>query len=102
VAAHWQAVLQVERVGAHDNFFDLGGHSLLVIALRDRLAASFDRQVTPVDLFRYPTVAAQASFLTGEETDASAPRAGVRDLALRQRQAYQQQRASRGLRRRDG
>jgi len=47
LAAIWQEVLNVERVGIHDNFFDLGGHSLLsmqVIALtRDRL----DKKLTP-------------------------------------------------------
>ena len=37
LAGIWQTLLGVERVGRHDNFFDLGGHSLLIIQLVERL-----------------------------------------------------------------
>jgi acyl carrier protein len=37
VAAIWQEVLGVERVGVHDNFFDLGGHSLLTLQVAARI-----------------------------------------------------------------
>ena len=40
IAGLWTHLLGVERIGVHDNFFDLGGHSLLVARLRPGLAAA--------------------------------------------------------------
>ena len=54
----------IERVGLHDNFFDLGGHSLLVPRLQHRLQESLGRAIGMVDLFSYPTVAALAAHLS--------------------------------------
>jgi hypothetical protein len=54
----WQEVLRVERVGLHDNFFDLGGHSLLLMQVQGKLRRLLEREVPIVDLFRHPTVAA--------------------------------------------
>jgi acyl carrier protein len=59
-------VLQIEKVGIYDNFFDLGGHSLLMVRVNRRLREEFDREVSMIDLFRYPTVSALAEFLTQE------------------------------------
>ena len=42
IAGIWQEVLGVERVGVHDNFFDLGGHSLLVPQVQSRLREHSD------------------------------------------------------------
>ena len=64
IAEIWRGVLKVDGVGASDNFFDLGGHSLLIVTLQAQLAAAFDRPVRVVDLFRFPTVQALASHLT--------------------------------------
>ncbi|MEV4820400.1 amino acid adenylation domain-containing protein [Micromonospora sp. NPDC049274] len=67
VAAIWRDVLTVEHVGAEDNFFDIGGHSLLVVRVQARLAERLGRPVPIVDLFRHPTVRALARHLaTGE------------------------------------
>jgi non-ribosomal peptide synthetase component F len=63
IADIWRQVLRVERVGVRDNFFDLGGHSLLVVQLQSRLAEAFQMQVSLVELFQYPTVGALAKFL---------------------------------------
>jgi amino acid adenylation domain-containing protein len=63
IAELWSQVLGVDKVGAEDNFFDLGGHSLLLIALQSRLATLVGRPVSIVELFTYPTVAAQAHHL---------------------------------------
>jgi len=53
----WQDLLNVERVGRHDHFFEIGGHSLLAIRAlfltRERLAA----QLSVTDMYRHPTVA---------------------------------------------
>ena len=62
----WTEVLGVERVGVQDNFFDMGGHSLLAVKAHRMLKQSFAKPVAITDLFRYPTVRTLAAFL--EET----------------------------------
>ena len=63
----WQEVLRVERVGLHDNFFDLGGHSLLLDAGAGQAAAPLEREIPIVDLFRFPTVATLGRHLDGAD-----------------------------------
>ncbi|HXB57700.1 MAG TPA: phosphopantetheine-binding protein, partial [Vicinamibacteria bacterium] len=64
VAGIWCEVLELERVSVHDNFFDLGGHSLLLIQVHARLRERFaGRNLGVVELFRHPTVAALAAHL---------------------------------------
>jgi non-ribosomal peptide synthetase component F len=65
VATVWREVLGAAAVGPEDNFFDLGGNSLLLIRLAGRLADELGSRDTAVDLFRYPTVRAQAAHLIG-------------------------------------
>ncbi len=64
IAAIWCELLQRSAVGVDDNFFEIGGHSLMVLPLRERLLSEFSRPLSPVDLFRYPTVASLAQFLS--------------------------------------
>ncbi len=66
LAAIWQEVLEVERVGIHDNFFDLGGHSLLLVRVRRRIEEVFESDLTMLELFQHPTVAALAERIRGE------------------------------------
>ncbi len=64
IAGIWQEVLGIERVGARENFFDLGGHSMLLIQVHRRLRAAFpDRALAMVELFEHPTVGALAAHL---------------------------------------
>jgi hypothetical protein len=63
----WQMVLQIEQVGLNDNFFDLGGHSLLMIQVQGKLRAALKRSVSITDLFKYPNVSALAGFLTADQ-----------------------------------
>jgi acyl carrier protein len=63
IAAIWQEVLKVEQVGVHDNFFNLGGHSLLLAQVHAKLREQVDAQLTILDLFRHPTVGALAKHL---------------------------------------
>jgi amino acid adenylation domain-containing protein len=57
LAAIWSEVLEVPRVGAHDNFFDLGGHSLLVVQLHARLRETLAPGLSVADLFGIRTLA---------------------------------------------
>ncbi|HEX8832489.1 MAG TPA: non-ribosomal peptide synthetase, partial [Longimicrobium sp.] len=66
ISEAWREVLGVERVGIRDNFFDMGGTSVRLASLHRLLVDRLQREVTVVDLFRYPTVAGQAEHL-GEE-----------------------------------
>jgi amino acid adenylation domain-containing protein len=59
----WSEILGVDRVGVRDNFFDLGGHSLLLIRVHARLRQELDSSVAVIDLFRYPTIESMASWL---------------------------------------
>jgi acyl carrier protein len=57
IAEVWQQVLGIERVGLHDNFFDLGGHSLIGTQLVSRLRQIFQLNLPLAMLFEAPTVA---------------------------------------------
>ena len=56
LATIWQEVLGIDRVGLHDNFFDLGGHSLLLVQVRTRLCERLRQEVSVLDLFKYSTI----------------------------------------------
>ncbi|MGV9316592.1 amino acid adenylation domain-containing protein [Streptomyces sp. NPDC003691] len=85
VAAVWAELLGLERVGAHDDFFDLGGHSLLamrmVAALRRVLGA--EAKITLMDVFQERTVAALAALAETSEEDRG-PRRLLHELTPRQ------------------
>ena len=53
----WAEVLKVERVGIHDNFFDLGGHSLMATQVIARVRDRLQRELPLRSLFQYPTIA---------------------------------------------
>ncbi|MDY7092284.1 MAG: amino acid adenylation domain-containing protein, partial [Acidobacteriota bacterium] len=75
VAEIWQDVLEVEAVGLDENFFDLGGHSLSLARVHDRLVELTGRDLPMVELFRHTTVRSLARLLG--EAPASAGRAAA-------------------------
>src|SRR5207247_2006280 len=81
------------QVGIHDNFFDLGGHSLLMTRVHSRLRETYGA-LALVDLFRYPTISALAKHLSAGGTDgAGAGPLSAQDLQARaQKQRAAQQR----------
>lgn len=92
IAAIWKEALGVSEVGVYDNFFEVGGHSLLLTKIHSRLNAEFEREFSLIDLFTYSTIAAFAKFVSGEEEEAG----GVdKERLEKQRQARQQRRQSR-------
>jgi natural product biosynthesis luciferase-like monooxygenase protein len=84
----WRETLGVQKVGVRDNFFDLGGHSLLVVRLHRRLQPVVPRPLSITDLYRFPTIASLAEHLTAEPgssgLDRSEDRAKLR-LEMRNR-----------------
>jgi acyl-CoA synthetase (AMP-forming)/AMP-acid ligase II/NAD(P)-dependent dehydrogenase (short-subunit alcohol dehydrogenase family) len=91
IAAIWREVLQVDEIGVHQSFFDLGGQSLLLARVLFLLQQRLRRHLGMVELLRYPTIAALARHL-GEE---KAERRPTYDDA-RQR-AHQQKRRQQAL-----
>ncbi|HVF49589.1 MAG TPA: amino acid adenylation domain-containing protein, partial [Pyrinomonadaceae bacterium] len=101
VAGVWQEVLNVENVGVHDNFFNLGGHSLLVVQVNSRLREVLQSDVSIIEMFKYPTVSALAEHLSNETPKPAAPASGTsaqtrlealdRQRQLRQRQQQRRQ-----------
>ncbi|KZN77721.1 hypothetical protein N477_11370, partial [Pseudoalteromonas luteoviolacea H33-S] len=69
----WQEVLGLERVGISDNFFDLGGHSLLVTKLVARIGEVFEVTLALREVFEQPKLANLASLLSGEHSGAMRP-----------------------------
>ena len=73
LAAIWQQILHKDSLGIHDNFFDLGGHSLLLIQVRNKIQEVFDQEIPVVEMFRYPTIHLLADYLNSRVTLDSSP-----------------------------
>ena len=89
IATIWRRLLPVTEIGVDDNFFDLGGHSMLLVEMRQVLEATLAVSISVADLFRYPTVAALASFIANSNPPSS-PAAKADQRAAAQRRAASQ------------
>ena len=69
IADVWKQALQLDKVGIHDNFFDLGGHSLLMAQVRSKLRGLLSKDLSIIEMFRYPTIGSYAKFLTQEQPE---------------------------------
>ncbi|HEX2645530.1 MAG TPA: phosphopantetheine-binding protein, partial [Thermoanaerobaculia bacterium] len=94
IAAVWREVLGLERVGVRHNFFDLGGHSLLLVRLHARLQETLGRELSLVDLFNYPSIRALADHLGQAASQTPAPEVVevAQDRAQKQIEAARRQR----------
>lgn len=80
LAALWCALLEVDDVGADDDFFDVGGHSLLLARLAQRIATEFGVQVGIAELWHARTIAEQAQVIAGATAAPSVPVQPIRRL----------------------
>lgn len=71
LAGWWEDLLGVERVGIHDSFFDLGGHSLIAVRLFAKIRKAYDVEYPISVLFEAPTIAGCAEMLRRELGDAA-------------------------------
>ena len=86
VAAIWCKALGVPSISVTDNFFDLGGHSLLVVQVQRRIRQELGRELPIADMFRFTTVRALATYLGRDERGAKqVVRQGQARAALRNR-----------------
>jgi FkbM family methyltransferase len=67
LARIWSDVLGVERIGRHDNFFEIGGHSLLAVRLLAKTNRYFGQMLPLAALFPGPNIAALAKMISSEE-----------------------------------
>ncbi len=86
VAEIWKKVLGGNEIGLDDNFFEVGGNSLLIAEVGSELRPRFGTHFTIADLFEYPTVRTLAARLTGAEGERD-PVSSAHDRALRQKMA---------------
>lgn len=87
LARIWKELLHLPTVGIHDDFFALGGHSLLVMQLISRVRRAFDRQLQLHAVFSNPTIAGIAKLLGqgGAESTAPGGRLLADDIELEER-----------------
>ncbi|MGD2089952.1 MAG: amino acid adenylation domain-containing protein [Candidatus Aminicenantes bacterium] len=86
IANIWQDVLRVEKVSIHDNFFDLGGHSLLMIKVHNQLQIMLKKNLSIIDLFRNPTIGALAKYL-GQDKSEPVSFSSIQDKVEKQKEA---------------
>jgi acyl carrier protein len=86
IASIWQDALGLERVGLQDNFFDLGGRSLLLVRVHSKLREVLDKDISMIDLFRNPTISSLAKYLNGDR-GAPAGFQQTHDRAAKQKEA---------------
>jgi len=81
LAAIWRELLKVENIGINDDFFDLGGQSLLAIKAVSRTRDVFEVDLPLRNLFEHPTVAGLAEVIDGLSwlAKAKAPTPGASD-----------------------
>ncbi|WP_010250889.1 hybrid non-ribosomal peptide synthetase/type I polyketide synthase [Acetivibrio cellulolyticus] len=67
----WKEELGLKNVGVNDNFFEVGGHSLLLTKIHSRIRKQFDKDFPLVDMFTYSTISSLAKFINGEQEQPS-------------------------------
>jgi amino acid adenylation domain-containing protein len=65
----WQKILQRKNIEINDNFFDVGGHSLLLSQMQEKLEKSFQISLAITDLFKYPTISSLASYISQNQQE---------------------------------
>ena len=77
-------------MGIYDNFFDLGGHSLLIVQVHSRLQARLGKNISMVEMFKYPTIDSLAKHLSSQQEEKPIFQE-ISDLAQKQRLALSRQ-----------
>ena len=83
----WREVLGVEQVGIDDNFFEIGGNSLLAMRCRSLIGERLQRRLTMADIFGFPTVRALAGRCEPPASDRAAAPAAPGSLSHIQERA---------------
>ncbi|MFK5968540.1 MAG: amino acid adenylation domain-containing protein [Candidatus Marithrix sp.] len=88
IANIWQELLQLKEVGIEDTFFDLGGHSLLIVQLQERLNKVLNKTIPVTTLFQYPTIKTLVQHLNSKsESNTKSNRVSKRQAAILRQKA---------------
>lgn len=93
IATIWQELLKLEKVGINDNFFDLGGHSLLMVQLKQKLDSAFNKELSIIELFQHPTIHSLAKHLS-QNSEKHSPWQSMRERVKKQKEAANRQKQS--------
>ena len=89
----WEQTLGRTGISIDDNFFDIGGHSLLIVRMHRQLKERLERSIALTELYRFPTVRSFAASL--DEDHAAATKQSSLDRAARRRENLGRRRARR-------
>jgi len=90
IADVWQRLFGLKQISIEENFFDLGGHSLLLLQMHARLREALKTEIQIVTLLAHPSIRLLARHLEQPATGAIQTSQQWRDRALRQKQALAQ------------
>ncbi len=85
IAKVWKQVLHLDKVGIHDNFFEIGGHSLLVVQVNNKLKEILNRDLSVVEIFQNPTIKSLAQHLN-QQSNAQPLFVAINDRVQKQRE----------------
>ncbi len=88
----WQDTLKLDKIGVKDNFFDLGGHSLLIVRVHQLLKQQVDKPISLTDLYRFPTIASLTGFLNSDQQSESLKKSSDRASRRRERMGLRKRR----------
>jgi acyl carrier protein len=91
IASIWEALFGIEKVGIDDNFFDLGGDSLLLLRVQAKIGQTLGANLSSAEMFQHPTISALARRLSQPVAE-PAGLGEVQDRAQLQRAALARQR----------
>jgi pyochelin synthetase len=90
ISSVWKKVLGVEHLGPADNFFDLGGDSLLLVEVHAELQQTLNRKFSVTDLFQFPSIRALSNYLDGQASQVASSE--IAERIRKQRNAMAKQR----------
>jgi natural product biosynthesis luciferase-like monooxygenase protein len=93
IAEVWKQALSLEKVGIHDNIFDLGGHSLLMAQIHSRLREILKVDLPFIKVLEHPTISSLAKYI-GQQQDEDSTLMSNRDRANKQRDVLRRQKQS--------
>ncbi len=74
IAAVWCEVLSLDEVGIDENFFELGGNSLNIVLVNNRIKEELERDIPLIVMFQYPTVRSLYQYLSDQQQPAASKR----------------------------
>ncbi len=80
LAEIWRSLLQRDAISIYDNFFEVGGHSLLVVNAQIQIRQRLGVELSLMDLFSYPTISTLATFIGAQQSEG--PESSDRTVAL--------------------